>query len=360
MNDEPPKEPARRPPGRAKSAKRVTILDVAEDAQVSFAAVSKVIRDAYGVSDALRAKVNASIEKLGYTPNTAARGLRGRTFVIGTIFPDFRNPFFSDIAAGTGSALERTQYQSCFGIVNLSSEQEIVQSMIDMQLDGLIIVGSTTEAETLSDIGEKIPLVTIGHHVPDVTTFDTVNNHDRRSSQLVVDHLVEQGLKKIAMISFGIQNGTVLIEREIGYRTQMERAGLKREILIKRASQSLRDIQITTKNLLESEQRPAAIFCWTDFVALEVISVAESLGLRVPNDVAIVGHDNTMYCDFQQNSLTSIDQGGEQIGLQAARLLVERIEGRQTPEHLVLQPRLVARGSSMAQCVETGSKGGVS
>ncbi len=112
-------EPPKRVRTKRKIAKRATILDVARDAEVSFAAVSKVIRGAYGVSDALRARVNASIEKLGYTPNTAARGMRGRTFVIGIIFPDLRNPFFSDVAAGMGTALERTQYQSCMGIANL-------------------------------------------------------------------------------------------------------------------------------------------------------------------------------------------------------------------------------------------------
>jgi LacI family transcriptional regulator len=158
-------------------------------------------------------------------------------------------------------------------------------------------------------------LTTDSHHLPDVTSFDTVNNNDQRSSQLVVEHLVTQGIKRIAMLSFDVQNGTVLTEREIGYRTQMERSGLNDEAQIVRASQSLRDIQIAAKNLLESDERPEAIYCWTDFVALEVISVAESLELRVPGDIAIVGHDNTIYCDFQQNSLTSIDQGGEQIGL---------------------------------------------
>ncbi len=225
----------------------------------------------------------------------------------------------------------------------------MVQSMIDMRFDGVIVVGSTTGADILSELGQRIPLVTIGHHLPDVTSFDTVNNNDRRSSELVVEHLAGQGLRKIAMLSYEVQNGTVLTEREIGYRREMESSGLAKEILIRRASQSLRDIQLTTKNLLESEQRPEAIFCWTDFVALEVLSVAQSLDLRVPADVAIVGHDNTMYCDFQQNNLTSIDQGGEQIGLQAARLLVERIEGQHDPEDLTLQPRLVVRGSSTIQ-----------
>ncbi|EJJ31456.1 LacI family DNA-binding transcriptional regulator [Rhizobium sp. CF142] len=326
--------------------KRITILDVARDADVSFAAVSKVVRNAYGVSDALRTKVNASIEKLGYTPNTAARAMRGRTFVIGVIFPDMRNPFFADILAGISAALERTSYQSVQGIARHSTEASLIQSMIDMQMDGLILVGSTASADFLSTIGQKKPLVAIGHHLPDIKGFDTVNNDDEISGRLVVGHLVAQGYRKILMLSLDTENGTVIERREAGYRAEMENAGLHDEIRVVRVSQSLREIQVAAKAILGSPDRPDAIFCWTDFVALEVISVAQNAGLAIPSDLAIVGHDNTIYCDFRQNSLTSIDQSGEQLGLQAARLLIERIEGRQKTEHFTVHPRLVGRRSS--------------
>ena len=91
---------------------RVTIKTVAADAGVSVAAVSKVLRDAYGVSDALRARVQASMEKLNYRPHAAARAMRGRTYTLGVLLPDMRNPFFADILAGLNEALDRTQYQA--------------------------------------------------------------------------------------------------------------------------------------------------------------------------------------------------------------------------------------------------------
>ena len=100
------------------------------------------------------------------------------------------------------------------------------------------------------------------------------------------------------------------------------------------------------RHLLEQRNRPDAIFCWTDFIALEVLSVARDLGLAVPGDLAVVGYDNTSYCDLAQNALSSIDQSGQVLGLQAARLLIERIGGRQKAEHFVVTPRLVARASS--------------
>ncbi len=336
--------PVAKPRRGERKSKRVTILDVAEDAEVSFAAVSKVLRNAYGVSDGLREKVNASIKKLGYTPNTAARGMRGRTFVLGTIFPDLRNPFFSDILAGIGAALERTPYQSFLGIEVHSTAPALIQSMIDMQMDGLIVVGSTEPESYLSKVGERIPMVTVGYHLPQITTFDSVNNNDAQSARLTVQHLAKQGYKKLVMLSLETTIGNVIEERERGFLSQAEELGLAGAKVV-RAPQTLRDIQVAARRILD-EDRPDAIFCWTDFVALEVISVAESLGRSVPEELAIVGHDNTMYCDFEQNSLTSIDQSGEQLGLQAARLLVERIEGRTEAQHLVSQPRLVARNSS--------------
>jgi LacI family transcriptional regulator len=98
--------------------------------------------------------------------------------------------------------------------------------------------------------------------------------------------------------------------------------------------------------LLKGASRPDAIFCWTDFIAFEVMSVARSLGLSVPGDVAIMGHDNTALCDLEIASLTSIDQSGPQIGADAARLLIERLKGRTQSQHILGTPRIVERQSS--------------
>ncbi|HEY8575382.1 MAG TPA: LacI family DNA-binding transcriptional regulator [Devosia sp.] len=327
--------------------KRITIHDVAKDAEVSFSAVSKVLRNAYGVSDSLREKVTASIKKLGYTPSFSARGISGgRTFVIGVVFPDMRNPFFADILAGISSALERTTYQMVQGIVQHSTEGALVESMLGMHLDGLIIVGSVSTADKLSVLAAKIPLVAIGHHLADVTAFDTVNNDDFESGRLSVQHLVEQGYRKIGMLSLDTRNGSVIDQREAGYIAAMKAAGLTRYVDVVRVPQNLRQIQVAAGHMLEGNGKKEAVFCWTDYVALEVLSVAARARASVPDELGVVGHDNTLYCDLDQNALTSLDQSGEQLGQQATRLLVERIEGRQRAEHFLVHPRLVARGST--------------
>lgn len=324
---------------------RVTIREVAEDAGVSVAAVSKVLRDAYGVSDALRSKVQASMAKLSYRPLASARGLRGRTYTLGLTLPDLRNPFFGDVFAGVNSALERTQYQALHGVGG--SIEALADAMIDRQMDGIILVGPNETPEFLNDLALRKPIVAIGHH--DDTgpmPFDTVNNDDPLGARLVVRHLVGNGYTRIAMISLVQQPSTVVRQRELGYRMEMMEQGLGDAINVVRTSQVARDVQLSVKRLIEGPDRPDAIFCWTDLIAFEAISAVTELGLSIPDDMAIVGYDNTMYCDFAQNRLTSIDQSGELLGLQAARLLIERIEGRTTAEHFVVTPRIVARTSS--------------
>lgn len=324
---------------------RVTIREVALDAGVSVAAVSKVLRDAYGVSDALRAKVRQSMGKLNYRPLASARGMRGRTYTLGLIFPDMRNPFFGDIFAGVNSALERTQYQAIQGVG--TTVLPLTEAMIDRQMDGIILIGPNEDRSTLLDIARRKPLVAIGHHDdPANTPFDTVNNDDQLGARLVVRHLVGNGFRNIAMLSLNNQPSTVIQQRELGYRMEMVDQGCGEAVNIVRASQVTRDVQITVRRLLEDTDRPDAIFCWTDLMAFETISIATEMGLSVPDDIAIVGYDNTMFCDFAQNRLTSVDQSGEVLGIQAARLLIERIEGRTEGEHFVVTPRVVGRTSS--------------
>jgi len=336
-----------------KKSDRVTIKTVAEDAGVSVAAVSKVLRNAYGVSEGLRAKVQESMAKLGYRPLAAARGMRGQTYTLGVLLSDISNPFFPDIMAGINAALERTQYQPLIGVSQsaLSIELDLLDAMRDRQMDGLILVAPRMKSAELNKVAEQVPTVLIGHHRPTSVLFDTVNGNDELGAALVVRHLASLGHRNIVFLSLQmpvIQDVEVQVHREIGYSAAMAEAKLGRYTQIIRADQTARETKTVARHLLQSRPRPDAIFCWSDFIALEVMSVATELGLSVPGDLAIVGYDNTRYCDLAQNNLTSVDQSGQLLGLQAARLLIERIKGRDTAEHIVLTPRLVARASSLA------------
>jgi len=334
-----------------KSTDRITIRTVAADAGVSVSAVSKVLRDAYGVSDSLRANVQASMAKLGYRPHAAARGMRGQTYTLGVLLNDLRNPFTPDILDGVNTALSRTQYQALIGMgqAMVPIETALVDAMVDRQMDGIIMIGPRLSSAGVAAVAARIPTVVIGHHEPEATLFDTVNNDDRLGAELVVKHFVDVGYRNIAMLSIeipGAANTIVSAQREQGYQAAMAAAGLSKYTSISFAPETGREIRTASKQLLKSRNRPEAVFCWSDYFAFEFLSVARELGLSMPNDLGVVGYDNSSFCDLAQNSLTSVDQSGQLLGLQAARLLIERIEGRDKAEHFLVTPRLVARTTS--------------
>jgi LacI family transcriptional regulator len=224
----------------------------------------------------------------------------------------------------------------------------LIDSMIDRQMDGLIMIGPRMRPDTVDSVARRIPTSVVGYHVPGAPNFDTANNDDHLGGSLVVRHLAANGYRRISMVTLMVppENVVVTGQREHGYREAMKDCGLSVYAEVIPADQTAREAQTVVRHLLESRNRPEALFCWTDMVALQALSVARELGLSVPGDLAIVGYDNTTSCDLAQNSLTSVDQSGQVLGLQAARLLIERIDGRTQGEHFVVTPRLVVRGSS--------------
>ncbi|MGB3337713.1 MAG: LacI family DNA-binding transcriptional regulator [Devosia sp.] len=331
---------------------RVTIREVAEDAGVSVAAVSKVLRDAYGVSDSMRLRVRESMSKLGYRPHTAARGMRGQTYTIGVLLADVKNPFFPQVIDGIDDGLLGTQYVPLFGIGHgsTSMEEAIVHAMVDRRMDGLIMIGQRLATAEVEATAREAAVAVIGHHSPQATLFDSANNDDERGGALVVEHLLEQGYKRPAMITLrraDLGHADVSQRREAGFVAAMRAAGFDDgSIRIAASADDIDDVTATVRVLLESPNPPDAIFGWADYYALEVLSAVRALGLRVPEDIGVIGYDNSPPCAYTQNDLTSIDQSGREIGRNAARLLLERIGGRTTAQHFVVQPRVVARNSS--------------
>ena len=342
-------------PASGRTGGRVTIRDVAEDAAVSVAAVSKVLRDAYGVSDTMRSKVRESMAKLGYRPHTAARGMRGQTYTIGVLMADIKNPFFPQLIDGINDGLAGTQYVPLYGIGHGSTTTEtaIVHALVDRQIDGLIMIGQRLPTAEVEAVAREVPVVVIGHHAPEATSFDSANNDDERGGALVVEYLLSQGYKHPAMITLGrtdLGQADVSQRREVGFIAAMRAAGFAdRSIQIAAAADDLDDVTATVRALLESSEPPDAIFGWADYYALEVLSAVRSLGLRVPEDIAIIGYDNSPPCAFTQNDLTSVDQFGREIGRNAVRLLLERVGGRKTAGHFVIAPAVSARGSTRSK-----------
>lgn len=334
----------------AKNPARATIKTVAEDAGVSVAAVSKVMRNAYGVSEALRAKVEASIARLGYRPNTSARAMRGKTFIIGILLVDIANPFFQQILEGVNDVLELSNYSALLGVGQSQTriEATLIESMISHQMDGLIMVGHQMHGRELARFAKQIPIVMIGHHEATASSFDTVNSDDQEGAAIAVRAFLERGINDIAMLSIRRdepQDHNVETQREIGFRKAMQKAGLNAHNAIWRSSADLKKSGEEVFHLLQTQKRPRGLFCWSDLDAIHAIDACARLGLRVPEDIAIIGYDNSSVAALSIVNLASIDQSGHRLGSLAAEALLTRIAGRNTSVHLLVEPNLVPRKS---------------
>lgn len=335
--------------------KRTTITDVARHAGVSTAAVSKVLRNAYGVSAAMQEKVRAAIAELDYRPQAAARGMRGRTYTIGVLLDNIRNTFFADILDGVRDELRDSEYTVLIGAAGFGAEAQgkTTRAMVDRQMDGLILIAPGTPRAEVLATAQGTPTVVIGHHDA-CDLHDSVVDADGVGAALVVDHLVSLGHRDITLVSSpGSRSSKWARTPEIvlsnGYTEAMGRHGLAEHTRICRAAYTDEGGYKAGMSLLTGENRPTAIMAGADVAALGVWRAAHELGLRVPEDVSLVGYNNTALADLATVQLSSVDQAGHDMGGTAARLLIERVEGRR--EHAVqttMTPRLVLRRSTSA------------
>lgn len=333
-------------------SKRPTIQDVADRAGVSRSAVSKVLRNAYGISDEMRGRVETAIAELHYRPQFAARGLRGRTFTFGVIMPDMRDHFFPDIMDGVWSSQACNTYQPLLAVRPSEdvTETNLVKVMLDRNLDGLLMIAPRIGKANLWKLAESVPLVIIGRHETG-GGFDTANNDDEHGARLAIEHLIENGHRHIAHYGFEGPEDTVVNPaafRLKGYLDVMRERGLASRIQVVEQKYSATPEERTRQiaEMLTGSNRPTAVSAWSDAAAIAIMSVAKESGLRVPDDLALVGYNNWPMCSIPQISLTSIDQDPHLLGARAAELLIERIEGRTSPVHFVTQPRLIVRASS--------------
>ena len=333
---------------------RVTIADVAKHAGVSTAAVSKVLRNAYGVSASMDARVRASIAALAYRPHAGARAMRGRSYTIGLLLDNIRNPFYGDILGGASDALVKSDFQVLVGSGGFSSQAQthMAEAMVDRGMDGLILVAPAMSRTAVLALAATVPVVVVGHH-DQSDVYDTVAGDDAAGAGMVVDHLAALGHKRIAHTSVAPVKSTQWRRRpeqvrSNGYRQAMQRHGLDAFVRVVATNYSEDGGYTAALELLDGRDRPTAIFAGADVAALGVLRAASELGLRIPDDLSLVGYDNTNIASLAPIQLTSVDQGGSQIGETATRLLCERIDGRTQPARTSTAPALVVRRTTAA------------
>lgn len=333
-------------------SRRVTIQDVAREARVSVSAVSKVLRDAYGVSPQMRAKVTAAIERMEYRPHAGARTMRGSSYTIGVMLVELSSPFQPQVVEGITEELEPSPFQEILVVGGISPErqQRSIEALIDRQVDGLILIAPWMSASWLEKLGTSVPTVVIARH-GGAASYDSIVDDDYEGARLMVDHLVDLGHKRIvhtSQPSGGLVRPFVLSHtpRYDGYVQAMKRHGLDPDVIVTAYSE-----QGGYQAALEAFARPVpptAIFAGADIAALGVLRAADEHGLRVPEDLTVTGYDNIYTSTLGGISLTTVDQSGHLTGSMSARLLLERMNGRTQPVHYIVAPRLVTRRTSAA------------
>ena len=326
-------------------AARVTIIDVARVAGVSVSTVSKVINDRYGVAPETYDKVMDVVVELGYESSLVASSLRRRsTNVIGILVPEFE-PFSVELLKGISSAAEGTGYELLaysgdLGHNNVGWERRSLSRLAGTLIDGAVIVAPTA---TVTDT--TIPVVAIDPHTGR-TGPSTIESDNVDGSRMATEHLIELGHRRIAHVR-GRTDLVSARQREQGYREALEAAGLPFDPDLVRVG-GYRALETTdaARELLTRPDRPTAVFAANDLSAIRVLEIAAELGLRVPEDLSVVGYDNVPEAASAVPPLTSIAQPMHQMGAEAVRILLGLLSGETGEEHLRLPATLVVRAST--------------
>lgn len=331
------------------SARRPTIMDVAERAGVSKSLVSLVLRDSPRVSDERRQRVLKAVEEMGFELNLAARSLATRdSGTIGVLVSDMHNPWAFDVADAARTVLEEAGHTVLFSAVTAAGrgvDQSILQAFRDLRVAGLLVVGTVPDQHPFSRAVSGGAVVFAGGGPDYIDTADIVRSDDAFGMAMVVEHLIAQGHENI--VHLGGLGGSVGRERVDGYSAAMEEHGLDRHIHVVDADFFQESGYVAAQRALSSRskhQRPTALACINDLAAFGAMTAADERGV----EIAITGYDNIALGAMPRLGLTTVDPDSSTIGVTGAKTLLERIHGEGSGfVHHSVTPRLVVRKSSL-------------
>jgi DNA-binding LacI/PurR family transcriptional regulator len=327
-----------------------TIRTVAERAGVSKSLVSLVLRGSPHVSPAKRRAVQQAIDDLGYRPNAIARQLSAqRTQTIGLLLNDLRNPWFVDCLEGITTVLDEHGYRCMLADarVDRQGDEGLLRGFLEMRVDGLVLVGSMPCTPAIIAAAAAVPTVVAAGRDIVLPRVDVVANDDRIGTTLAVEHLIDLGHRRIAHLAGGHE--AVARLRRDAYVEVMAAHGLADQVAVEPGDTTEEGGYRAAVRLLGRGDRPSAVFAVNDISCIGAMSAAAELGLRVPQDVSMVGYDNTSLAQVRHLWLTSVDNANIEVGRRAARALLRRIADPTMPaQEQLLRPTLRVRGSTAA------------
>jgi LacI family transcriptional regulator len=328
---------------------RTTIRDVARQAGVSVATVSKVLNNRYGVAASTYAHVQKVIAELGYEASLVAQSLRNhRTNVIGILVADLE-PFSTELLKGAADAIRGSGYELViYSAGGSTADHEGWERRYLSRLSGTLIDGAILVTPTIIDVNYGAPFVAVDPHTG-TSNMPTIDADNLRGARLATEHLIELGHKRIAMLT-GRHDLQSSVLREQGYRQAMKKAQLEvDEQLVQPGEYHQAPSRNSARKMLARPNPPTAIFAANDISAIAAMAVAVELGLRVPADLSVVGFDNIPESALSNPALTTVEQPIRLMGCRAVEMLIELIRGHALEEtHLTLDTRLLVRQSTAA------------
>lgn len=331
------------------------LKDIARDLGVSVITVSKVLRNHPDIGEVTRERVLKRMRELNYQPNLAARALvTGKTFCVGLIVPDLVHPFFAQVAKGLSGCLRRQQY----GLLLASSEEDPelerqeIEHMLARRVDALIVASAQPTANSFVEVeSRRIPYVLIDRRFKGLDA-NFIGIDDLVAGEMAAEHLISIGCRRIAHIR-GPEVSTAE-GRFAGYQRALLRHGLEASAdLVVREGTSDESGDLSgrqaMKKLLRLSPLPDAVFCYNDPVAMGAMEAILEAGLRIPEDIALIGCGNVLYASSLRIPLSTIDQKSAEIGLRSGELALKLIAERKQappPETILLAPELMARAST--------------
>jgi LacI family transcriptional regulator len=324
----------------------VTIGDVAAAAGVSVATVSKVINDRYGVAEGTSERVRRVIEQLGYQSSLVAQSLRSRrTNVIGVLVADIES-FSAELLKGAARAIRGTGFELVvFSGLQRGEDRVGWEKRYLSRIGGTLTDGAILVTPSSVDVAFGAPVVAVDHNIAS-SSLPTVDSDNLRGAIDATEYLVGLGHRRIAFLA-GRQDLESAHLRERGYRQALTAAGIDVDPeLIRIGGYEAETAAAPARGGLALARRPTAVFAANDSTAIQTMAVARELGLRVPDDLSVVGFDNIPESALTDPPLTTVEQSIQQMGHDAVQLLLRLIAGEPVPATQILLPtRLVVRGS---------------
>lgn len=328
----------------------VTIYDVAREANVSMATVSRVVNGNPNVKPTTRKKVLEVIERLGYRPNAVARGLASKkTTTVGVIIPDISSTFFAELARGIEDIATMYKYNIILSNSdqNVDKELHLLNTMLGKQVDGIVFMGGNITAEHVSEFKKSpVPIVLAGS-IEESGNIPSVNIDYEQATFDATTSLIEKGHKETALVVGPLREPINAEKKLAGYKRALAEAGISfREELVVEGDDTYDSGLEAFEKLNEASPRPTAIFAGSDEMALGIVHGAQDKGFSVPNDFEVISSDNTRLTLMVRPQLTSIVQPLYDIGAVAMRLLTKLMNKESVTDQIVVLPHRIEQRDS--------------